>query len=57
MKAAETCPLGKPLACTGETAALQPSWQNCPGKCFSRDGKEGVKNPKTLKNQHQNHTG
>lgn len=43
MKPAETCPVGKPLACTVETAALQPSWQNCPGKCFSTDGKEAAK--------------
>lgn len=46
MKPAETHPVGKPLACTVETAALQPSWQNCPGKCFSTDGKEGAKKKK-----------
>lgn len=49
MKPAETCPVGKPLACTVETAALQPSWQNCPGKSFCTDGKEGAKNPKNTK--------
>lgn len=43
---AEGCPAGKPLACTVGTAALQPSWLNCAGKCFSTDGKEGAKGKK-----------
>lgn len=43
MNHAEACPSSKPLACTVETAALQPSWLNCAGKCFDTDGKEGTK--------------
>jgi len=32
-----------------ETAALQPSWTNCAGKCFGTDGKEGAKENKQKK--------
>lgn len=57
MNHAEACPASKPLACTVETAALQPSWLNCAGKCFDTDGKEGTKektNNNNKKNQPNN---